>query len=291
MKKSRGLGRGLDALLGGDNPVLVDSNEPASQPSNGLQELAVDLLQRGQYQPRREMNQEALQELADSIAEQGIMQPLVVREIASGRYEIVAGERRWRAAQLAGLDTVPVIIRELNDEAAIALALIENIQREDLNAMEQAIALDRLKREFNLTQEQVAKAVGKSRAAVANLLRLMSLNTDVQQLLDAGSIDFGHAKLLLSLEGDQQSVVARDVSQRELTVRETEKLIANIKSGDKTKTEAKADIPADISRLQDEISEKIGLPVTIQQKNNGKGKFVVTYNSLDELDGLLAHIK
>lgn len=291
MKKTRGLGRGLDALLGGDNPVVIEAETTSTEASQGLQELAVDLLQRGQYQPRREMNQEALQELADSITEQGIMQPLVVREISADRYEIIAGERRWRAAQLAGLDTVPAIVRELNDEAAIALALIENIQREDLNAMEQAIALDRLKREFSLTQEQVAKAVGKSRAAVANLLRLMSLNPDVQQLLDAGSIDFGHAKLLLALEGDQQSIIAREVSQRELTVRETESLIANIKSGQLQRKPAEATVSADIQRLQDDISEKIGLPVVIQQKANGKGKFVVSYNSLDELDGLLDHIK
>ena len=290
--KKRGLGRGLDALLGGDNPVTTEAprTEPTNSNGNMPQTLAVDQLQRGQYQPRREMNQELLSELADSIRAQGIMQPLIVRQLAGGNYEIVAGERRWRAAQIAGLQEVPVIIRDLSDEATVAMALIENIQREDLNPMEEAIALHRLKTEFDLTQEEVAKAVGKSRATIANLLRLMSLNDDVKSLLDSGSIELGHAKLLLSLTGVDQSQVAREVAQRELTVRETEHLIKNLKAGVKSPKSAAASSP-DVLRLQQDLSERVGLPVAIQQKAGGKGKITVSYNSLDELEGLLAHIK
>lgn len=289
-KRQRGLGRGLDALLGGDMPVY-DESEISAEPEEGKklpQTLPVEFLERGKYQPRREMNQDALQELADSIQQQGIMQPLVVREVGESRYEIVAGERRWRAAQLAGLHDVPVIVRELSDEATIAMALIENIQREDLNPMEQAIALDRLKREFDLTQEAVAKAVGKNRATVANLLRLMSLNEDVKQMLDSGSIELGHAKLFLPLEPGPQSAIAREVAQKELTVRQTEVLIKNYHQGVKT-TPVKES--PDVLRLQEELSERVGLPVKIQQMSGGKGKFIVSYSSLDELDGLLSHIK
>ncbi len=290
--KKRGLGRGLDALLGGENPVVDMSADVSSEKNvSSLQTMAVDKLQRGQYQPRREMNEELLNELADSIREQGIMQPLVVRAVAAGNYEIVAGERRWRAAQIAGLHEVPVIVRELSDESAIAMALIENIQRENLNPMEESIALDRLKNEFELTQADVAKAVGKSRAAVANLLRLMALNEDVKQLLDSGSIDLGHAKLLLALQGVEQSQAAREVAQRELTVRETEVFIKRIQAGSLQTASKKTFVSPDVERLQQDLSEKVGLAVVIQQKANGKGKLVVAYNSLDELDGLLDHIK
>ena len=225
--KKRGLGRGLDALLGEAKPAALTTD---ANPTTTPQTLPVEQLQRGHYQPRREMNQQLLAELADSIRAQGIMQPLIVRQLTAGQYEIVAGERRWRAAQLAGLAEVPVIVRELGDEAVIAMALIENIQREDLNPMETAIALERLKNEFELTQAAVAKAVGKSRAAVANLLRLISLNDDVKSLLDSGGIDLGHAKLLLGLQGVQQSQAAHEVARRELTVRETEHLIRRLKT-------------------------------------------------------------
>src|SRR5690606_7358075 len=305
--KKRGLGRGLDALLGSHTAakqIAADNAaSDAASTTNGaaapvsqdgqLRQLPVEFIQRGKYQPRRDMNQEALEELANSIRAQGVMQPIVVRPIGPDRYEIVAGERRWRASQLAGLDKVPVVIREVPDEAAIAMALIENIQREDLNPMEEAMALSRLQQEFELTHQQIADAVGKSRATVTNLLRLMALREDVQRMLEHGDIEMGHARALLSLTPEQQSNIAHTIVGKALSVRQTESLVRKLLE-EKDKP-ANLDKPvgadADIKRLEESLAEKIGAPVQIQHTAKGKGKLVLTYNSLDELDGILAHIR
>jgi ParB family chromosome partitioning protein len=307
--KKRGLGRGLDALLGGmgggarvasDVAETINSTgtpdafieEPHTPPKTGdLKELPVDLLQPGKYQPRTDMHQESLQDLANSIKAQGMLQPIVVRRIDGGRYEIIAGERRWRAAQLAELHNVPAVIRDVPDEAAIAMALIENIQRENLNPIEEASALQRLIGEFALTHQQAADAVGRSRAAVTNLLRLLSLNPDVRQLLENGDLEMGHARALLTLEGERQSKAARDVVARGLSVRETEQLVNRLREDASSQPKTPKTIDPNIQRLQDELGEKLGAKVALQHANNGKGKLVVHYNSLDELDGILAHIK
>jgi len=290
--KRRSLGKGLDALLAGstrnDAPEAVDSADKGL-----LRELPVDLIQRGQYQPRRDFDPLALQELADSIKAQGVMQPIVVREIDAQRFEIIAGERRWRAAQLAGLDALPALVRNVPDEAVIAMALIENIQREDLNPMEEAIALERLQREFEMTQQQVADAVGKSRSAVANLLRLNSLEPELRKMLEHGDIDMGHARCLLGLPKDTQLTAARQVVSRGLSVRQTESLVRRLQRAADTPAAAPgaAAIDPDIRRLQDELSEKLGTPVNIQHTARGRGKLVLSYSSLDELDGILAHLR
>lgn len=288
--KKRGLGRGLDALLG------VTKNAPEvmeeARASGQLQQLPIEQLQRGKYQPRRDMRQEALEELANSIKAQGVMQPIVVRAVGHQQYEIVAGERRWRATQLAGLDTIPAIVREIDDNAAIAMALIENIQREDLNPMEEAFALQRLQDEFALTQQQVADAVGKSRATVANLLRLLNLTEEVKKLLAGGDIEMGHARALLALESTQQARTAKEVVRRGLSVRQTEGLVRQLaknESGARKSSGTKAD--PNINKLQHQLSEKLGAAVTIDHATSGKGKILITYNSLDELDGILKHIR
>ena len=300
--KKRGLGRGLDALLGSHNAAkqiaaeaaatgIAQIAEAAEHRDGQLKHLPVEFIQRGKYQPRRDMNQEALEELANSIRAQGVMQPIVVRKIGADRYEIIAGERRWRASQLAGLDTVPVVIRDVPDEAAIAMALIENIQREDLNPIEEAIALSRLQQEFELTHQQIADAVGKSRATVTNLLRLMSLRDDVQRLLEHGDLEMGHARALLSLAPELQVSTAQQVVSKSLSVRQTESLVRKLleeKSAAPTEKSVTAD--ADIKRLQDSLAEKVGAVVMIQHTAKGKGKLVFSYNSLDELDGILNHI-
>ena len=299
-KKKRGLGRGLDALLSNSDSLPADpaaagtaSNSSDSNNSDGeLRELPVDLIQRGKYQPRRDMRPEALEELADSIKAQGLMQPIVVRPISAEKFEIIAGERRWRATQLAGLDTIPALVRDIPDEAAVAMALIENIQREDLNPMEEALALSRLQQEFELTQQQVAEAVGKSRSTVTNLLRLMSLRDEVQKMLEYGDIEMGHAKALLGLPGEQQSQAANTVASKGLSVRQTEALVRNLlAAADKPKTGKADSIDPDIKHLQNELSEKVGVPVTIEHGAKGKGKLVLKYSNLDELDGILSHIK
>jgi ParB family chromosome partitioning protein len=286
-KKPR-LGRGLDALLGG-------SPAEALQPGkSGMRELPLETLQRGRFQPRTHMNQDALAELADSIRVQGVVQPIVVREIANGSFEIVAGERRWRAAQLAGLETVPVVVRNLSDEAAVAVALIENIQREDLNPVEEANALKRLLEEFDMTHQQVAEAVGRSRAAVTNLLRLLSLNPDVLKRLDEGEIEMGHARALLALSGRAQSDAARRIAERGLSVREAEALVRRAQQGGGKKGGARKPAGAadpDIRRLQDELSERIGATVSIAHTRSGKGRLVIEYHSADELEGILARIR
>jgi ParB family chromosome partitioning protein len=292
--KRQSLGKGLDALLGmaeGSDLDMLDSTAAADIADGQLRQLPVELLQRGKYQPRRDINAEALEELANSIRTQGIMQPLVVRMLADEQYEIIAGERRWREAQQAGLDSVPAIVREVSDEAAIAMALIENIQREDLNAMEESLALQRLQQEFQLTQQQVADAVGKSRSAVTNLMRLTSLELEVQKLLERGDLELGHAKCLLALDGAAQVNAARTVTGTSMTVRQTEALVKKLQSGDRGQASVETPSSPDIKRLEDEIAEKIGVPVRIQHSAKGAGKLIFKYNSVDELDGILDHLK
>jgi len=290
--RKKGLGRGLDALLGAGNASQPTGNAAAdSQEHHLLKQLPVDLIQRGKYQPRRDIDPESLQELAESIRAQGIMQPIVVRPISDRKYEIIAGERRWRAAQIAGLDQVPAVIRDVSDEAAIAMALIENIQREDLNPIEEAVSLQRLQQEFDLTQQEVADAVGKSRSTIANLLRLMSLQEDVRLLLERGDMEMGHARALLGLDGMQQSQAARTVVGKGLSVRQTEALVRTLLARQDVPLPTRAQLDPNIRQLQDDLSQKLGARVQIQHSAKGKGKLVLSYNSLDELDGILAHIK
>ena len=293
MSKKRSLGRGLDALLGASEAAQA-AEAPvarvAADPDRTLKELAVDLIQRGKYQPRRDMEPESLQELADSIKVQGVMQPIVVRPISDRKYEIIAGERRWRATQLAGLDTIPAVIRDVPDEAAIAMALIENIQREDLNPIEEAASLQRLQQEFDLTQQEVADAVGKSRSTVTNLLRLMSLQEDVRRLVEHGDLEMGHARALLGLEGGDQSHAAAQVVGKGMSVRQTEALVRNMLAA-KDKPPQKKPLDPNIRHLQDDLAQRLGTRVQIQHSAKGKGKLVLNYSSLDELDGILAHIK
>ncbi|PTU76786.1 chromosome partitioning protein ParB [Pseudomonas indoloxydans] len=286
--KKRGLGRGLDALLGGTT-VNALQEEAAQVDSRELQYVPLELIQRGKYQPRRDMDQTALEELAQSIRVQGVMQPIVLRPIGGGRFEIVAGERRWRASQLAGQEKIPAMVRELPDEAAIAMALIENIQREDLNPIEEAMALQRLQQEFELTQQQVADAVGKSRVTITNLLRLIALPEEIKTLLSHGDLEMGHARALLGLPLEQQVEAARHVVARGLTVRQTEALVRQWLSAKPAPSKSKPD--PDISRLEQKLAERLGSPVQIKHGNKGKGQLVIRYNSLDELQGVLAHIR
>ncbi len=290
--KKRGLGKGLDALLGGSQAVAQRQPAPdaptAPQSREGLSQLPVEALRRGVYQPRRDMSNEALEELASSIKAQGVIQPIIVRQLAGDRYEIIAGERRWRAAQMAGLTTVPCLIKQVEDNAAVAIALIENIQREDLNAMEEAIALKRLADEFELTHAQVAEAVGKSRATVTNLLRLNSLNEEVKTLLEHGDLEMGHARALLALSGDAQTLAARQVAGKEMTVRETEKLVQKLLEPAPVAVPAQPD--PDIARLAEQLTERLGATVAINHGSKGKGKLVINYTDLDQLDGILVKL-
>ena len=298
--KRKGLGKGLDALLSAGlgvtspAPVMPLTPEEADlkleYKDGKLAHLPVELIQRGKYQPRRDMHPEALEELAESIKVQGVMQPVVVRPIGEGRYELIAGERRWRATQLAGLDKIPAVIRDVPDEAAIAMALIENIQRENLNPIEEAMALKRLQDEFELTHQEVAVAVGKSRTTVTNLLRLISLIDDVKVLLERGDLEMGHARCLLTLEPNAQRDIGRQIVAKGLSVRQTEALVRAYQEG-KDKSKPAAEPSADIRRLEESLSEKLGAGVEIQQSAKGKGKLVISYNSLDELDGILVHIR
>jgi ParB family chromosome partitioning protein len=291
--KKRGLGRGLDALLGGDVNLAETGRAGESATKDGVDTLPLDLLQRGRYQPRRDFNPERLQELADSIAAQGVVQPIVVRPIAGERYEIVAGERRWRAAQQAGLDEIPVVIRDIPDQTAMAMALIENIQRDDLKPLEEASALHRLLNEFELTHQEVAKAVGKSRTTVTNLLRLLDLEAEVKQLLDEGRLEMGHGRALLGLKGATQSKAARQVVSRGLSVRETEKLVRQMQApagkGGSVKQSAKQD--PNIRQLEERLAATLGAKVKLKTGSAGKGQLIISYNSSDELDGILDHIK
>ncbi|HUA88917.1 MAG TPA: ParB/RepB/Spo0J family partition protein [Steroidobacteraceae bacterium] len=297
------LGRGLADLLGQSRPVIMPppaaSEAPVSAHGEELTRLPLDLLQRGRYQPRLDMRTESLEELAASIKAQGVVQPIVVRPVDSlgdgvvQRYEIIAGERRWRAAQMAGLAQIPAVIRHVPDEAAIAMALIENIQRENLNPLEEARALERLISEFGLTHQQAADAVGRSRAGVSNLLRLLELAPEVSELVETRQLEMGHARALLALEQRRrQAEVATLVVKKGLSVRETEALVRRLSApaGAATAAEASARDP-NVTRLEQDLAEKLGARVAIQQGSGGKGKLVVTYNSLDELDGILAHIQ
>jgi len=311
-QKKPTLGRSLAALLPNTfahvpappgAPAAEAHGSPALAHGDELAKLPLDLLQRGKYQPRVDMRQETLQELADSIKAQGVVQPIVVRPVGlpmpgqSQRYEIVAGERRWRASQLAGLADIPAIIRHIPDEAAIAVALIENIQREDLNSLEEARALDRLINEFQLTHQQCADAIGRSRAAVSNLLRLLEAAPEVCEMVAQHSLEMGHARALLGVTNKRkQAEIAAVVAKRGMSVRETEALVrrftttaASSSSGADAGAAGSAD--PNVSRLEQELAEKLGAKVTIQHGPSGKGKVVVTYNSLDELDGILAHIQ
>lgn len=287
--KKRGLGRGLDALLSGPTASALEA-QAVKLDEKELQYLPLDIIQRGKYQPRRDMDPQALEELAQSIRAQGVMQPIVVRPIGEGRYEIIAGERRWRASQQAGLDRIPAMVREVPDETAIAMALIENIQREDLNPLEEAIALQRLQQEFQLTQQQVAEAVGKSRATVTNLLRLISLPEGIKTMLAHGDLEMGHARALLGLPEERQLEGARHVVARGLTVRQTEALVRQwLNTTERPETPPATD--PDILRLEQRLAERLGSPVQIRHGQKGKGQLVIRYSSLDELQGVLAHIR
>ncbi len=289
--KKRGLGKGLDALLGSSQSVALSDQakvQSPGAPASELTRLPVTALYPGQYQPRRDMSAEALEELAASIRSQGVIQPIVVRQLSGDRYEIIAGERRWRAAQMAGMESVPCLLKQVDDNAAIAIALIENIQREDLNAMEEAIALKRLADEFELTHAQVAEAVGKSRTTVTNLLRLNQLNDEVKTLLEHGDLEMGHARALLALSGDEQNLVARQVVAKGLNVRETERLVQKLQSPAPEKPAKRVD--PDIHALAQRLTENLGAEVAINHGAKGKGKLVISYRDLDQLDGILSKI-
>ncbi|MFZ5557016.1 MAG: ParB/RepB/Spo0J family partition protein [Pseudomonadota bacterium] len=279
MARLKGLGRGLDALLGGPEPAAAEGN---------LRTLAVTALRPGRYQPRTRMDSASLQELAESIRAQGVIQPILVRPIAEDAYEIIAGERRWRAAQLAGLDRVPVLVREVPDNAALALALIENIQREDLNPLEQANGIQRLIDEFGMTHQQAAEAVGYSRSGVTNLLRLLNLAHAVQELLAEGKLDMGHARALLALAPAQQVQTAKLIVARGLSVRETERLVQKSEASPPKKAK-RAD--RDIRRLEEEVSERLGATVNIRPGPRGRGRIIIHYTDLDHLDALLGLLK
>jgi ParB family chromosome partitioning protein len=283
MIRPKGLGRGLDALLAGNDDT------PRGE---ALQTLAIDRLRPGKYQPRSRMDSASLDELAASIREQGIMQPILVRPVEGGRFEIIAGERRWRAAQRAGLKEVPALIKAVPDQAALALALIENIQREDLNPLEEAHGIQRLIDEFGLTHEAAAKAVGRSRSAVSNLLRLRELAKPVQELLLDGKLDMGHARALLPLAAGQQNAAAARIVAQGLSVRDTERLVqalAHPRAGKPKRTARPAD--PDLARLVEELAEALGAPVAIEPKKGGAGRVVIRYSSLEQLDGILARLR
>jgi ParB family chromosome partitioning protein len=282
--KRRGLGKGLDALLG--TPV----SQPTAAGADGqLRNLPIDTLQRGRFQPRVDFRSESLQELADSIRAQGVVQPIIVRPLPdSNRYEIVAGERRWRAAQLVGLSEIPALIRQVSDQMAMSVALIENLQREDLNPIEEATALHRLVSEFNMTHQEVAEAVGRSRAAVSNMLRLLELHPEVKRRVETGELEMGHARAILALAHGRQPEAARQVVDRGLSVRATELLVRKMLAGKPKSAHISPD--PDIARLSRELSEKLGAPVSLKHSGKGNGTLVIRYHSLEELEGILSHI-
>ena len=297
--KKRGLGKGLNALLGSSvaraaaAPASASVSPEAAAAEGELRSLPVERIQRGVYQPRMDMHTESLQDLADSIKAQGVVQPIVVRSVGKGQYEIIAGERRWRAAQLAGLTEIPAVVREVDDRAAIAMALIENIQRENLNPLEEATALERLIREFELTHQQAAEAVGRSRAAVSNLLRLLELHDGVKDMVRKGQLEMGHARALLALPTKGQPDAAHQVAQRDLTVRATERLVKQLlahPAGSPSPAPAKARSP-DLQRLEQDLGDRLGARVQVRHGKGGKGQLVIQYNSLDELDGILGRIR
>ena len=291
--KKRGLGRGLEALLG---PKAAETPPPEAQPGEALRTLPVQQLQPGKYQPRMQMDASKLTELAESIKAQGVIQPIVVRELEPGRFEIVAGERRWRASQEAGLAEVPVVVRELDDRTVIAMALIENIQREDLNPLEEAQSLQRLINEFSLTHAEAAEAVGRSRAAVSNLLRLLELPPAIRALLEARRLEMGHARALLTLSPDLASKLASDAAEQGWSVREVEHRAQQFAAGKvpvngKKAKPAKAAPQPDIASLETELSESLGTRVTIAHGRGGKGKLIIQYTDLDTLDGVLERLR
>jgi len=282
--RRKGLGRGLDALLSG-SPVL-DAEEAGE-----LRMVAVDRIERGRFQPRTQFDETALQELAASIREQGLLQPAVVRPLTSGNFELLAGERRWRACQLAGLEQMPVLVRDIKDQDALAIALIENIQRKDLNALEEARALQRLIAEFELSHARAAQAVGRSRSALSNLLRLLDLNPDVQTLVESGALDMGHGRALLGLAQGQQSQVAQEVVAKGLSARQTEALVRKLKKTAGANNSRSQQPDPDVVVLQRQLQEKLAARVEIKTGRGGRGSLTVHYRSLDELDGILRHIK
>jgi ParB family chromosome partitioning protein len=288
--KKRGLGRGLDALLG------LGAEQYASDEMSGdhLKLVPLDLIQRGQYQPRLDIKADALQELADSIKVQGVVQPIVIRPLGDGgRYELIAGERRWRAAQLAGLDSIPAVIKRVADAQAMSIALIENIQREQLNPIEEALALDRLVREFDMTHQAVADAIGRSRAAVSNLLRLLELELPCREMLERGELEMGHARALLGLSGATQIDTARKIIAAGLSVRETEALVRRLRGElpHATQSVPKRSVDPNVHQLEQSLAERLGAEVAIRHSPGGKGTLTIHYGSLDELDGILGHIK
>ena len=284
MVKKPGLGRGLDVLLSSARETATQSDETL------LKKLPVEKIKTGTYQPRTHFDPDALQELADSIKAQGMVQPVVVRRLTDGSYELIAGERRWRAAQLAGMHEVPAIVREIPDQAAAAMSLIENIQREDLNALEEAMGLRRLIDEFGLTHQQTAEAVGRSRAAVTNLLRLLELTPEVRDMLEAGELSMGHARSLLALSNEEMQIkAAQKVVARQLSVRETERLVKSLLEGGPKKLAPL--VSPDVERLERKLADQLGAKVAIRYNQRGKGRMVIEYNSLDELDGILNHIQ
>lgn len=283
--KKPALGRGLSSMLSKNTLKQVSDRETGER----LRKLPIDAIRPGRFQPRSVFDAEKLEELANSIRAQGVVQPVVVREVAEGEYELIAGERRWRAAQLASLDSIPAVIRDVPDEAAVAMALIENVQREDLNPLEEASALKRLIDEFAMTHREAADAVGRSRAAVSNLLRLLELMQEVKDMVDGRLIEMGHARALLSLDTALQVKAAREVVQLKLSVRDTEALVRRLQQGSKKKTERKSD--PDILSLQNRLEERLCTKVQLQHQSSGKGKLVIAYNNADELEGILAHFK
>jgi ParB family chromosome partitioning protein len=282
--RHKGLGRGLDALLGGNTKARERDQE-------SLEQLAVTALRPGKYQPRTRMDEASLAELAESIRSRGVIQPIVVRPVGESQYEILAGERRWRAARLAGLERVPAVVREVPDEAALGIGLIENIQREDLNPIEEANGLARLIGEFKLTHDEVAKAIGRSRAGVTNLLRLLDLAAAVQEMVQDGRIDMGHARALLSLSKSRQVEIAQQVADKGLSVRETERLVQESTTAPKAVRAAGTALDPDSRRLQEELCESLGASVHLKPRSGGKGSVVIDYSSLDELQGLLKRLK
>ena len=290
MAKKRGLGRGLDALLGGVSDAAAGKGVTPDPAGHGsFRSLPVDIIRRGKHQPRRIVEESTLEELAHSVRTRGVVQPIVVRPAGPGSFEIVAGERRWRAAQMAGLDEVPAVVRDCSDREAAAVALIENIQREDLNPIEEAQGYRTLADEFGLTHQDLADAVGRSRSAVSNALRLLDLNEDVRALVVQGDLDMGHARALLSLSGAVQSETAAEVVRRGLSARETERLVRSKVKGNATPERAARD--PDVVRLENEIAERLGAKVRIDHKAKGAGLLTIHYSSLEALDGILEHIR
>lgn len=293
MNKRRRLGKGINQLLSTTTTTLSEIAEATESPreNSKLRNLAIEVLQPGKYQPRKDMALDELEDLANSIRHQGVLQPILVRPISEDRYEIIAGERRWRASQIAGLDNIPAMIMKLDDQTTLAISLIENLQREDLNPVEEAMGLQRLVDEFDLTHQQIAEQVGKSRAQVSNLLRLLGLPAEIKLMLENGDIEMGHARALLTLDRGDQLYCARIISKKGLSVREAEDLARRTQTQPRQVFKPAESIDPDVRNLQVRLSETIGVPVKIQHSKKGKGKLIISYNNLDELDGVLAHIK